>query len=113
MIDLNKLKFISIEDLLEMEANGQEYKLIEVLPEKNYKEGHIPGAINIPWDDLETKAPELLKKKDLIVTYCAGYSCHSSINAVIKLTEMGYKNVLDYKAGKRGWLHAGLKLVKE
>jgi rhodanese-related sulfurtransferase len=54
MIDLKKLKFISIEDLLEMQANGQDYKLIEVLPEKNYKEGHIPGAINIPWNDLET-----------------------------------------------------------
>jgi rhodanese-related sulfurtransferase len=113
MIDLKKLKFITIEDLLEMEANEQDYKLIEIQSEEKYKEGHIPGALNIPWNDLETKAPELLNKKDLIVTYCAGYSCHASTNAAIKLTEMGYKNVLDYKGGKRGWLHAGLKLVKE
>ena len=51
-----RIRFISIEILLEMKANKENFKLIEVLKEDNYKKGHIPGAINIPLDKLEQES---------------------------------------------------------
>ncbi len=112
---MSRIKFISIEKLLEMQANDQDFKLVDVLSEKNFNESHILGAINIPFDDSrseETLAKEGITKDDTIVVYCASYACQKSTKATKKLLEMGYEKTFDFKAGKRGWCHAGLQLEK-
>jgi rhodanese-related sulfurtransferase len=109
---MKKLTFITIERLLEMNANEEKFTLVDVLSEESYKEGHIPGAINIPLGNLEPLAERYLDRKDTIVVYCGSYSCQASTKATKKLLEIGYENTLDFKAGKRGWQHAGLKLEK-
>jgi rhodanese-related sulfurtransferase len=109
---MSKIRFITIENLLEMLVNNEEFKLVEVLPEESFKSGHIPGAINIPLEKLETLAKEYLKKTDTIVVYCASYTCQASTKAAKKLLEMGYEKTLDFKAGKQGWRHAGFELEK-
>ena len=109
---MKKLTFITIEKLLEMNANEEKFTLVDVLSEESYKEGHIPGAINIPLGNLESLAERYLDRKDTIVVYCGSYSCQASTKATRKLLEMGYENTLDFKAGKRGWQHAGLGLEK-
>lgn len=95
-----------------MKANKEKFKLVEVLSEEEYKDGHIPGAINIPLEKLEALASKRLSKRDTIIVYCASYSCQASTKAAWKLLEMGYTKTLDFKAGKRGWTHAGLELEK-
>jgi rhodanese-related sulfurtransferase len=107
-----KMKFITLEDLLEMRANDEKYKLVEVLPEEEYEAGHIIGAINIPLDKLEAPTRQKLKKADTIVVYCASYSCQASTKMAKRLLEMGYKGTLDFKGGKRWWRHAGLELQR-
>ncbi len=106
------VEFITIERLLEMNANKEKFQLVEVLSEEEYKEAHIPGAINIPLEKLETLVPKQLNKTDIIIVYCASYSCQASTKAAQKLLDMGYAKTLDFKAGKRGWTHAGLELEK-
>ena len=107
-----KVKFITIEDLLEMSANDQKFKLVEVLQEEEFKNGHIPGAVNIPLDKLDSLASKYLKKSDTVIVYCASHSCQASTKAARVLLQMGYRKTLDFKAGKRGWLHVGLELEK-
>lgn len=107
-----KIKFLPLDGLLEMQTNGEKFKLVEVLREESFKEGHIPDAINIPVDQLERLAPKLLKKTDKIVVYCASYTCHASTNAAKMLLNMGYKNVLDFKGSKKTWVDAGFELEK-
>lgn len=70
---MSRVRFITIEDLLEMLANNQKFKLGEVLSEEDYKSGHIPGAISLPFDKLSVLAKQHLKKTDSIVVYCANY----------------------------------------
>ena len=107
---LPKVKFITIENLLELKINNAKFKLIEVLPKEEFEKGHISGAINIPLDNLETIAKSRLKKNDKIVVYCGSYACQASTKAATTLLKMGYKKTLDFKAGKKGWLHTGLDL---
>jgi rhodanese-related sulfurtransferase len=109
---MGKIIFITIEKLLEMQANKEKFKLVEVLPEESYQNGHIPGAINIPLNKLGSLADKYLEKSDTIVVYCGSYSCQVSTRAARKLLEMGYDNTFDFKAGKRGWQHTGLGLEK-
>lgn len=109
---MKKIKFITIERLLEMMVNGEKFKLVEVLGEENYKQGHIPGAINLPLDHLEHLAKKYLKKTDTVVVYCASYACHASTEAAGILLKMGYAKTFDFKGSKKLWVGSGLELDK-
>ena len=109
---MTKIKFMTIEQLLEMMENKEKFKLVEVLSQDSFRQGHLPGAINIPVDNLNNEASKKLKKTDTVVVYCASYTCHASTNAAKMLLEMGYKNVLDFKGSKKIWVDAGFELEK-
>ena len=103
---------VNLEYLLELRENKEDFTLVEVLEPNQYEDGHIPGAINVPITDLENQAPEKLKKQDLILVYCASYTCTASTRATRDLLNMGYEKTVDFKAGKAGWQKAGFKLKK-
>ena len=107
---MERIRFITIEQLLEMMENKDKFKLVEVLGEESYNEGHIPGAINIPVDDLQKEAPKKLDKSEKIVVYCASYHCKASTRAAEILIKIGYKMVLDFKGSKKLWADSGLEL---
>lgn len=50
--------------------------LIDSRPEKAYAQSHLPGAISIPVEKMETSAHELLpvEKDKLLIFYCGGYT---------------------------------------
>ena len=109
---MKKITLITIEKLLELIVNNEKLKIVEVLSKEKYNEGHIPGAINIPLNDLDFLATKLLKKNEIIIVYCSSYTCNASTKAIKILMDLGFENVLDFKAGKRGWKHSGLELEK-
>lgn len=109
----NKLRMITLERLLEMKENEEQFQLVEVLSPSEYQEWHIPDAINIPGDQIKEKASEHLDKNDIVVVYCASYTCHASTKAARALMELGYNNVLDFKAGKKIWHREGLERAGE
>jgi rhodanese-related sulfurtransferase len=83
--------------------------LVEALPERYYLEQHLPGAINIPHDQVDALAPALLPDQGAqIVVYCASGPCRNSDIAVRRLVELGYTDVRDYHEGKKDWVAAGL-----
>lgn len=45
-------------------------QLVEVLPEAEYTEEHLPGAINIPLKTLDADSTAQLEKTRAIVVYC-------------------------------------------
>ena len=82
--------------------------LVEALPEKYYAEGHLPGAIQLNYDEIGSRAETALPDKDaLIITYCAGDSCPNSGLAADNLSSMGYTNIKNYVGGKKDWVDSG------
>jgi rhodanese-related sulfurtransferase len=45
-------------------------QLVEVLPEPEYAEEHLPGAINIPLKTLDAATTAKLDKTKAVVVYC-------------------------------------------
>lgn len=85
--------------------------LVEALPERYFAAGHLPGALNIPHDEIRARAAEQLPDKEaLIVVYCASSSCQNSKMAAQILAQMGYVNVQEFVEGKQGWEEAGYPL---
>jgi len=49
---------------------GEGAQLVEVLPEEEYEEEHLPGAINLPLRLLEAEARDVLDGARPIIVYC-------------------------------------------
>jgi rhodanese-related sulfurtransferase len=45
-------------------------QLVEVLPEPEYAEAHLPGAINIPLKQLDARSAGVLDRERPVVVYC-------------------------------------------
>jgi rhodanese-related sulfurtransferase len=108
------MKTIEVKDLQAMIDREEDFDLVNVLPEKNYREEHIPGSFNIPYNDehFEEKAKMLIPDtKQMVVVYCASTECDASPKAGKHLEEMGYSNIVDFEGGVKAWQEAGNTLV--
>jgi rhodanese-related sulfurtransferase len=45
-------------------------QVVEVLPEEEYRQEHLPGAVNIPLKTLDAKTTADLDKRRAVVVYC-------------------------------------------
>ena len=62
---------ISREELRGKIEDGDGFVLVETLPEEYYRHTHLPGAVNLPTEEVGDRASEVLPGKDAeIVVYC-------------------------------------------
>lgn len=61
---------ISIDEVKALMAKKQ-VLLIDVRDPQSFADGHIPGAINVPFDHIPNHVETWKKDKRLLVTYCA------------------------------------------
>ena len=107
-------KLITREQLQQRLASATHPILVEALPEKYYRDGHLPGALHLPHTQVAELAAGLLPDRDAeIVTYCASATCQNSHIAARVLEQRGYTNVSVYAGGKQDWTEAGLALERE
>ncbi len=92
--DLKAKKTITALELKELiDEKSEDYLLIDVRTEQEYKEGYIPTAINIPHTDIESNLDKIPKDK-LIIVYCKIGGRAST--AASKLRDLGYNNVINF-----------------
>ena len=60
---------IDREEVQRLVAEGAQ--LVEVLPPSEYKEDHLPGAINVPLRRIDEPAKAVLDPERPVVVYCA------------------------------------------
>jgi rhodanese-related sulfurtransferase len=100
---------ITREQLSSLIASGNAPLLFEALPVKYFDESHLPGARNMPHDEVAVLAPRLAPDRAApIVVYCASATCQNSHIAAGRLKQLGYKDVRVYGGGKKDWIEAGL-----
>jgi phage shock protein E len=78
-----------------VQQKNQRYLLIDVRMPSEYVEGHIPSAVNIPLDQLETKM-SAGDRSLLVVVYCQ--SGRRATMAKKTLDAMGYATVVNFGA---------------
>lgn len=92
---VNGYKQISQEEAREMMGKDDGHVIVDVRRQDEYDAGHIPGAILIPNEDINSTRPEKLSDLDqIILVYCR--SGRRSKEASQKLAQMGYTKIYEF-----------------
>jgi len=86
---------ITAEEAKKIMDSGEEHIILDTREQDEFDDGHIPGAILIPYTEIENKAIEMIPDKDkLILVYCR--SGRRSKIAAESLAKLGYTNVKEF-----------------
>lgn len=98
---------IAAEDLAKRIGSGNAPVVLDVRSPEEYAAGHIPGAINIPHDQLATRLGEIpATKSGEIVVHCQMGKRAAAAEST--LAQAGYTNVHDLEGQMFGWVQSGL-----
>lgn len=104
---LDAMEAVRREDLLDRLAAG-EVTILDVRPQDEFVQGHLPGALNVPLAELEARLAELPPARE-VVAYCRGPYCILSFEAVAFLRGRGFQ-VRRLEDGLPEWRAAGLEV---
>ena len=103
--DRDNMEPVSRNELLQRTRDNL-VTVLDVRPPDEFAVGHVPGAVNIPLDELEARLAELDPDHE-IVAYCRGPWCVLSFEAVAALRVRGFK-IRRLEDGLPEWRAAGL-----
>lgn len=83
--------------------SDKNFIIVDIRDDESYAQGHIPGAINIPLNELGYRVFSLDKTKDIIV-YC--FTGATSEVACQILVKAGFKDVYNVIGGIKAWNYA-------
>ena len=90
----NSYRQISMDEAVTMMEEESGYIILDVRTPEEFRERHIPNAINIPNETIGSEDIQELPDKDqLILVYCR--SGNRSKQASGKLAELGYTNIVE------------------
>ena len=91
--------------------NRSKATIVDVRDAKEFAEGHLPEARNIPLADLDKRIGELDKFKSKSVVVVCKTGARASA-AAAKLAKAGFIDVVNLDGGVAAWQKAGLPLAK-
>lgn len=98
---------ITPEEAKKIMDSGEKHIILDTREQNEFDEGHISGAILIPYTEIENKAEEMLPDKDkLILVYCR--SGRRSKIAAESLAKLGYTKVKEF-GGIINWKYEVVK----
>src|SRR3954454_19159947 len=104
---------ITRDELLAKLGSAERFSLVEALGPAYFADAHLPGAINIPPDQVDRLAVRLLPDLTAdVVVYCSG-TCENARIVALRLGDLGYQQVAVYGGGKEEWVEHGLPVERE
>jgi rhodanese-related sulfurtransferase len=108
------IKQLTLAELQARRAANPDLILVEALPEKYFRDWHLPRARHLPHLEVRERAPAVLPDlAEEVVVYCASQTCQNSHIAARELVRIGYANVAVYPGGKQEWSEAQLPVERE
>ncbi len=98
---------ISLDNAYKCWKNGVMF--VDIRSEFQFHEGHIPGAILLPYfsfDEIINEILPILKDKTQIILYCNNDACNSSEIICNRMKAVGLEHVNYFKGGFRDWEQA-------
>jgi len=101
---------VSAQELVNM-VNRENAVIVDVRDKKDFDQGHIPHAVNIPFASLDSRITELnaYKERPIILTCKMGQHAGAAGTA---LRKQGFLNVSRLRGGIADWRNQNLPVVK-
>jgi rhodanese-related sulfurtransferase len=116
---LTGAKLVTAEDVAKAAAGGA--MLLDARVAAEYADGHIKGAVSVPYREKSDKAVNFDAGQDEfnlsklpadkaapVVVYCNGPECWKSYKASFLAIKAGYSNILWYRDGYPNWKSKGM-----
>jgi len=107
---MDEMDLIGTEELKDKLDRREDFKLVMVLGEWEYRAKRIPGSLRVSTVEEGAKA---LNPDDEIILYDSGPYCVASRMAYRLLKDHGYRHVRRYAGGLEEWESAGYPLEGE
>ncbi len=110
-----EIKIVTTDQLKKLIDSRAPLLLVDSRVTQEFKEGHIPRAINVVDKDMEAhKAKFPADKNHPIIFYCNGYpKCVRSLNGAKLALSWGYKDLSVYTAGIPDWEQKGFPIERK
>ncbi len=105
---LPRSEFVGIQEVRNWIKHGREFLFVDVREPKEFSSGHLPGAANIPYYEIEDRREEIPLDRPVVI-YCT----HSSWRAPYAgnlLADYGMNNVKILDGGASSW-NAGGQII--
>ena len=93
-----------------MDSGSRNFVVLDVRSAEGYRGGHVPGALNIPFEELPSRLKELPRNKE-IISYCWNVTCLLCTKASYFLASKGYQ-AREMLGGIESWRQAGFPVER-
>lgn len=109
---MSQFKTITPQEALELIEKHPEFTIIDIRPQGEFSQEHLPGAQNLDYDghQFQQKVEELDKEKEYVIY------CRSGVRGeyfMEKMRESGFKRAYNILGGFVGWKVSKLPLVSD
>lgn len=107
-VDQSKVSYVDPETLAGALKQNVPMFIVDVRTSDDYAKGHIPGAKNIPSDDLEPRRSEINQSKVVVV----GLNELQEFQAAVKMYDMLLVSPYVMRGAMTGWQQKGFPVTK-
>lgn len=99
---------LSVSDYKATYVDGKrDHVLVDVRTPGEFSNGHLPGAINLPLNELGSKTNKIKKGKPVVVVCASGSRSRAGARMLLKA---GFSDVYNLKGGTSAWMMQKLPL---
>lgn len=106
---LPKSPYVTSQTVRNWQKAGRDFLFVDVRRPDEYEAGHLPGAVNIPYDELNQRKDEVPLDKPAVF-YCTQSTWRAPYAANL-LADEGYNNTYILDGGASGW-NAGGQVIE-
>jgi len=85
---------------------GESLVIVDVRSDDAWRQGHIVGAVHMPYRDIEARAPQELDPAVPVVVYCWSPGCNAGAKGAVEFAKLGYQ-VREMIGGYEYWVREG------
>ncbi len=102
-----KAPYVNSQTVRQWQSEHKDVVLVDVRQPKEYDAGHIEGAINVPYTEVEKRIKEFKKEVTPAYVFYCTYSAWRAPYAANVLADYGYQNTYVLEGGVSAWNAGG------
>ncbi|MGP3535058.1 rhodanese-like domain-containing protein [Microbacterium sp. RD1] len=93
-------------DVYAAQKAGESLVLVDVRSAEAWDQGHIVGAVHLPYREIAERAPQEIPADTPVVVYCWSPGCNAGVKGALEFARLGYA-VKEMIGGYEYWVREG------